>query len=141
LKAPFLAFLGRLLLMIILRALDAETSFIYGCDLRRLFPWPGVADPLWGSAIASVRPGESTTEHGHDEEETFLILSGSGTISVDGEVRPIGRGDLIYLPRHSRHFVANGSSDAPLEFLSIFWGSPEANARMAEMIAENAQAA
>jgi mannose-6-phosphate isomerase-like protein (cupin superfamily) len=127
--------------MNILRAADAPSSFLYGCDLRRLYPWPGVAEPLWGSAIASVRPGECTTEHGHDEEETFIILSGSGTISIDGEVQPIGRGDVIYLPRHSRHFVANGSADAPLEFLSIFWGSPEANARMAEMVAAGARAA
>ena len=122
--------------MKVLRAENASSEFLYNCDLRRLYPWAGVAEPLWGSAIASVRPKEATTEHSHDEEETFIILSGTGKISVDGESSDIRKGDVIYLPRHSQHFVTNGSANEPLEFLSIFWGSPEANARMAAMVTE-----
>jgi mannose-6-phosphate isomerase-like protein (cupin superfamily) len=80
-----------------------------------------------------VRPGEATTPHDHDEEETFVILSGCGAIHVDGEVQEIEGGDVIYLPRHSTHYVENRSSTQRLDFLSIFWGSPEANARMIEM--------
>jgi uncharacterized RmlC-like cupin family protein len=118
----------------ILRLSDAETKYEYGCDLRRLYPWQGVADPLWGSAIASVRPNEATSAHSHDEEETFIILSGAGEITIDGEVESVGRGDVIYLPRGSRHTIENTSASEPLEFLTIFWGSPEANARMVEMV-------
>jgi mannose-6-phosphate isomerase-like protein (cupin superfamily) len=86
-----------------------------------------VADPLfWGSAIATVRPGEATTPHSHDEEETFIILSGKGHMSVDAEVTEVEAGDVIYLPRGSQHMLANASLDEPLSFLTIFWGSPEA---------------
>ncbi|MCF4130072.1 cupin domain-containing protein [Methylobacterium sp. SyP6R] len=116
--------------MRIARAKDATSSYEYGCDLRRLYPWADVADPLWGSAIASVRPSESTTPHSHDEEETFLILDGAGIITVDDESSPIEAGDVIYLPRFSHHTVRNTSSLVPLRFLTIFWGSPEANARL-----------
>ncbi len=123
--------------MQILFANEARTTFEYGCDLRRLYPWPGVAEPLWGSAIASVRPGEATTEHGHDEEETFFILWGSGLIHINGETQEIGRGDVIYIPRFARHFLSNGSAVERLDFLSIFWGSPDADARMAAMVAGN----
>jgi oxalate decarboxylase/phosphoglucose isomerase-like protein (cupin superfamily) len=115
---------------------DASSKYEYGCDLRRLYPWAGVADPLWGSAIASVRPNESTTPHSHDEHETFLILSGSGEITVDGEVQAISRGDVIYLPPNSHHTVKNLSEDGRLDFLTIFWGSPEANERMMAMVDE-----
>jgi mannose-6-phosphate isomerase-like protein (cupin superfamily) len=112
---------------------DAESKYEYGCDLRRLYPWADVADPLWGSAIASVRPGESTTPHGHDEHETFLILSGRGVISVDDETAEVSRGDVIYLPPNSHHTIRNASDEERLDFLTIFWGSPEANQRMIEM--------
>lgn len=113
---------------------DASSRYEYGCDLRRLYPWAGVTDPLWGSAIASVRPNESTTPHSHDEHETFLILSGRGEITVDGEVQAIAQGDVIYLPPNSHHMVTNLSGESRLDFLTIFWGSPEANERMVAMV-------
>jgi mannose-6-phosphate isomerase-like protein (cupin superfamily) len=119
--------------MNIARAAEATTSYEFNCDLRRLFPWAGVADPLWGSAIASVRPNEATSPHSHDEEETFIILGGAGVISIDERTESIQRGDVIYLPRHSRHTIQNTSSEQPLEFLTIWWGSPEANSRMVDM--------
>jgi oxalate decarboxylase/phosphoglucose isomerase-like protein (cupin superfamily) len=117
----------------IARSSGAEKKYEYGCDLRRLFPWPGVAEPFWGSAIASVRPNEATSPHSHDEEETFIILSGGGDISIDGETASVERGDVIYLPRNSHHTIRNTSGKEPLEFLTIFWGSPDANLRMIEM--------
>lgn len=122
--------------MQIQRASAAESKYEYGCDLRRLYPWRDVADPLWGGAIAVVRPGEATDPHSHDEEETFLVLGGQGEISIDGENAVLNRGDVVYLPRFSRHTIRNVSATEPLEFLTIFWGSPEANARMAAMVAE-----
>ena len=112
----------------------ARTTYEYGCDLRRLFPWRGVANPLWGAAIASVRPSEATVPHSHDEEETFLILGGMGEIVVDGEKQVVQEGDVIYLPRNCHHGIRNLSEKDRLEFLTIFWGSPEAKQRMAEMV-------
>lgn len=112
-------------------ASSSSSSYEYGCDLRRLYPWNGVSDPtFWGSAIASVRPGEATQLHAHDEEETFIIMSGRGQITVDGESAVLNVGDMIYLPRGSTHTIANLSTTERLDFLSIFWGSPEAIARM-----------
>lgn len=113
---------------------DATSKFEYGCDMRRLYPWASVVDPLWGSAIASVRPGECTTPDFHDEHETFLVLSGRGEITVDDEVQEISDGDVVYLPPNSHHVVRNLSDEHRLEFLSIFWGSPEANERMLGMV-------
>jgi oxalate decarboxylase/phosphoglucose isomerase-like protein (cupin superfamily) len=107
----------------------AQTRYEYGCDLRRIYPWDGLVDPLWGGAIASVRPGERTTAHAHDEHETFLVLAGRGEITVDDEREEITRGDVVYLPRNSSHSVLNISKTEPFVFLTIFWGSPEANLR------------
>lgn len=125
------------------RAREAKTKYEYGCDLRRVYPWAGVSDPLfWGSGIASVRPNEATHPHSHDEEETFFILSGRGEITIDGQSDQVERGDVIYLPRNSYHTIRNLSDSEPLEFLNIYWGSPEANAQTAEMLrAKEAEAA
>lgn len=117
------------------RAREARSAYEYGCDLRRVYPWDGVADPtFWGAAIASVRPGEATSPHSHDEEETFLIMSGRGVITVDGEREEVEAGDVIYLPRGSTHTLANASNDERLDFLTIFWGSPEARRAVRDMI-------
>jgi uncharacterized cupin superfamily protein len=117
------------------RAQKAVSTYEYGCDLRRVYPWAGVADPaFWGAAIASVRPGEATSPHSHDEEETFLIMSGKGVITVDGEREAVEAGDVIYLPRGSTHTLVNASTEERLDFLTIFWGSPEARRAVREMI-------
>ena len=117
------------------RAATADTSYEYGCDLRRLYPWPDVTDPVfWGSAIASVRPNEATSPHSHDEDETFIIMDGHGRIEVDEETSQVETGDVIFLPRGSKHSLANLSEEMPLVFLTIFWGSPEAKQAMARML-------
>lgn len=108
--------------MLIAKRKDATTKFEYGCDLRRLYPWAGVAAPPWGAAIASVRAGEATTAHSHDEDETFLILKGEGEITVDNERQRLEHGDVIFLPRNCTHTIRNTSSEITLDFLTIYWG-------------------
>ncbi|RWK47476.1 cupin domain-containing protein [Mesorhizobium sp.] len=120
--------------MNISRTSEAAPSYEYGCDLRRLYPWADVANPLWGSAHCSVRPGEATEPHSHDEDETFIITHGKGLMSVDDETAMVGKGDVIFLPRNCRHTIRNESNEGTLEFLTIWWGSPEANARMIDMV-------
>ena len=116
------------------RARDAQVKYEYGCDLRRIYPWGGVASPVWGTAIASVRPGESTDPHAHNEFETFLVLSGKGKMFLGDEAEEMVAGDVVFIPKNKRHRIANLSSEEPLVFLSIWWDSPEARERMAELV-------
>ena len=97
----------------------------YGGDFRRLYPWADVVTPPWGSAWMTIAPGERSIRHNHDEDETFIILSGSGIMNVDDEKQVVERGDVIYLPRFSQHFLENTSTNAPVEMLCIWWGAPE----------------
>lgn len=116
--------------MQIQRKAQATAKYEFGCDLRRLYPWAGVASPVWGSAIASVRPGECTTPHSHDELETFLVLSGTGLMQIEDEHSVLHEGDVVLIPRHASHYFRNLSGTEPLVFLTIFWDSPEAKERM-----------
>jgi len=106
----------------------SETDIIkseYGGDFRRLYPWKDVATPPWGSAWMTIAPQQSSYPHDHDEEETFIIISGEGEMNIDGEKRLVEKGDLIYLPRFSTHKLRNISETESLELLTIWWGAPE----------------
>ncbi len=94
----------------------------YGSDFRRLFPWDATRQEAFGAAWAVVAPGQETTPHGHDEEETFIFLAGSGLMSVDGRQFPVARGDAVYLEPFSAHTVRN-TGDSPLEVLCVWWGA------------------
>jgi mannose-6-phosphate isomerase-like protein (cupin superfamily) len=98
---------------------DSFTSE-YGCDFRRLFPWADTG-ANFGAAWAVVAPGQTTTPHGHDEEETFIFLTGEGLMSVDGQAFPVCKGDAVYLAPFAAHTVRNTGS-GPLELLCIWWG-------------------
>jgi mannose-6-phosphate isomerase-like protein (cupin superfamily) len=123
--------------MNIQRARSAHAKYEYGCDLRRLYPWAGVANPFWGAAIASVRVGEKTSLHGHDESETFLVLSGQGRLTIDGESEVLEQGDIVFIPKGAQHEFENLSPTATLDFLTIFWDSPEARQAIATKLANN----
>ncbi|WP_422462001.1 cupin domain-containing protein [Endozoicomonas sp. ALB115] len=120
--------------MYIQRKTKANTKYEYGCDLRRLYPWDKVVDPLWGAAIASVRPGESTDPHRHDELETFIVISGQGVMLVGSEKAELGQGDVVYIPRNETHSFQNISAIDELVFLTIYWDSPESLEKMKSII-------
>ncbi|MDA2383265.1 cupin domain-containing protein [Bacillus cereus] len=94
----------------------------YNSQFRRLFPWHVTKQQPFGSAWAIVEPGEQTNPHHHDEEETFIVLSGKGIINVDGQEKIVGKGDIIYFEPFSTHTIKN-IGDTSLEFLCIWWGA------------------
>ena len=102
---------------------DAE-SRENNCDLRRIYPWRGVVEPPWNSSLVSVRPGESTTRHGHPTDETFIFTAGDGRVTVGEEHRAVTTGDVVYVPGGHEHVVTNESARDPLTFVSIFWLQP-----------------
>lgn len=56
----------------------------------------------------------------HAEEELFIVLEGSGTLRVTGEMLPIAVGDMVFIPpgHEYPHPILN-TSDAPLRYISI----------------------
>jgi mannose-6-phosphate isomerase-like protein (cupin superfamily) len=107
--------------MLVQTATEAKITQEYGGDFRRLFPWPQTVDTPWGSAWMVIKPGTSSLPHNHDEQETFIILKGSGEMHVNDESRAVGRGDVVYLPPFSQHKLINTSDSEDLELLCIWW--------------------
>jgi quercetin dioxygenase-like cupin family protein len=64
-----------------------------------------------------VSPGGHTPRHSHDYEHEVFIVSGSGTVLIEGKERPIRAGDVIYVPAEEEHQFK--APDEALRFLCL----------------------
>ena len=75
-----------------------------------------------GLSVDTVPPGKQSCPYHfhHAQEEMFVVLEGTGTLRVAGELLPIVAGDVIFVPPGPEypHHILNTSS-APLKYLSI----------------------
>lgn len=82
----------------------------------------GTAARKLGASIDTVPPGkQSCPYHFHyAQEEMFVVLEGSGTLRIAGEMLPLRAGDVIFIPAGPEypHQIIN-TSNAPLKYLSI----------------------
>jgi quercetin dioxygenase-like cupin family protein len=83
------------------------------------------------------RAGLVGPPHKHEEkEQVYLMMSGSGWVTVDGEKLPVKQGDVIYVPANAVHQTI-ASPDEDLEYLlfnSFFNDDKEGSATYAEHI-------
>ena len=82
----------------------------------------GMAAKKLGAGFDILAPGKrSCPYHYHlAQEEMFVVLQGSGTLRVAGEMLPVRAGDVIVIPpgpEYPHQFI--NTSDAPLHYLSI----------------------
>jgi len=67
----------------------------------------------------SVPAGAEQSLHSHEEsEQAYVIVRGSGTMSVAGDTQPVSEGDLVLVPPATDHSVGNDGS-VELAFISI----------------------
>ncbi|MEO8849035.1 MAG: cupin domain-containing protein [Casimicrobiaceae bacterium] len=82
----------------------------------------GTAAQNLGASIDTVAPGKRSCPYHfhHGEEEMFIIIAGSGTLRVAGEMLPLRAGDIAFIPPGPRypHQIIN-TSLSPLTYLSI----------------------
>lgn len=56
--------------------------------------------------LVCYSPGHSTVEHHHvGQDEIFMILEGTGTITVGSESVRVGPGSLVYAPADIKHGI------------------------------------
>tara|TARA_Y100001933_G_scaffold175089_1_gene173590 strand:- start:1053 stop:1421 length:369 start_codon:yes stop_codon:yes gene_type:complete len=65
-----------------------------------------------------VAPGGNTPRHSHDYEHEVFVVSGSGTVLLEGAERPVKGGDVIYVPADEEHQFRASTGEA-LRFLCI----------------------
>jgi uncharacterized cupin superfamily protein len=83
---------------------------------------PGTAAQKLGASIDIVAPGKRSCPYHfhHAQEEMFVILEGTGTLRVAGEMLPLRAGDVIFIPPGPEypHQIINTSAE-PLKYLSV----------------------
>jgi len=56
--------------------------------------------------LVCYSPGHATVEHHHaGQDEIFMIMEGSGTITIGDEAVRVGPGSLVYAPADVKHAV------------------------------------
>lgn len=82
----------------------------------------GTAARKLGASVDILAPGKRGCPYHlhHAQEEMFIVLEGSGTLRVAGEMLPLKSGDVIFIPAGPEypHQIIN-TSDAPLKYLSV----------------------
>lgn len=71
-------------------------------------------------AHITVPTGVTTAEDHHEVREIWLIQSGAGLLTLDGEQTPVSSGDRLYFESYRRHQLYN-DGDVPVEIISIWW--------------------
>lgn len=103
----------------------SEMTFEYNCDMRRIYPWRDKVNtkrPIteFGMIWVEVKPGTEVAAHDHDEEESFLIVSGKAELEIEGQSTVLKRGDVVYIPRFWTHQMKNPFEET-LVFADIYW--------------------
>jgi uncharacterized cupin superfamily protein len=75
-----------------------------------------------GASIDIVPPGKRSCpyHYHHAQEEMFIVIEGTGTLRVAGEMLPLKVGDVVFIPAGPEypHQILNTSNE-PLKYLSI----------------------
>lgn len=84
-------------------------------------PIPG--DPTRSVLILeiTVAAGHDAHRHQHDAVEYLHVISGSGSLLVDGRPEtPLGPGSVVVVPRRTPHQARNASETLPLVYTATF---------------------
>jgi quercetin dioxygenase-like cupin family protein len=102
----------------VLRIADAPAErFASGRETRRLAGVAGLPTTHFAMGHSTLDPGGSIPEHQHPNEEIYVVLSGSGLISVSDERQAVTEGCCVFIPPHAPHFLHNTSNSE----MTVLW--------------------
>lgn len=97
---------------------DVAPRFGFDSIQEARFPWRALDAENTGLAYHIIKPGKRGFPHRHEAaEEIYVVLSGSGRINLDGEVRALQPLDAVRVAPHvARAFEAGANG---LELLAF----------------------
>src|SRR5215218_8634590 len=57
--------------------------------------------------VAEIPPGAALARHRHDAPEIYYLLSGAGSVEVDGTNYPVAAGAAVFIPGGALHAFSN----------------------------------
>ena len=68
--------------------------------------------------VGRLPPRGSLHAHRHEQHEVYLVLEGSGVVTIDGTARTVGRGVAVFIPGGALHSVeATDESDLRVAYV------------------------
>ena len=61
--------------------------------------------------ILRLRKGETDTQEPHSVDEVYFVIEGTGDIEIEDKMKPVNRGDFIFLPANVHHRFVVGNKD------------------------------
>jgi quercetin dioxygenase-like cupin family protein len=84
-------------------------------------PIPGDPGHLISIQEVTVAGGHDGHRHLHDSVEYLHVISGSGTLVIEGQPdTPLAPGTVVTIPARTPHQARNASETAPLVFIATF---------------------
>jgi mannose-6-phosphate isomerase-like protein (cupin superfamily) len=68
--------------------------------------------------VARLPPGGALRAHHHQQHEAYLVLNGTGLVTIDGSSRPVGPGASVFIPGNSVHSI-QATGDTDLDFAYV----------------------
>ncbi len=69
--------------------------------------------------VAEIPPGATLARHRHVAPEIYYVLSGTGSVEVDGQDYPATVGSAIFIPGGATHSFTNTGA-IPIAFVYVF---------------------
>ena len=89
--------------------------------------------------LVCYEPGTATVEHHHvGQDEIFIVMEGTGTITVGGEPVRVAPGSLVFAPADIRHGI---QPDTDGRMVLVFVKAPGRASRPGRAAKANAKAA
>ena len=68
--------------------------------------------------VARLRPGAALHAHRHAQHEAYLVLDGTGVVTIDGEPRRVGPGTAVFIQGNAVHSVeSTGEEDLRVAYV------------------------
>lgn len=68
--------------------------------------------------VALLRPGEALRAHRHEQAEAYLVLDGTGIVTIDGSAHAVGPGAGVFIAGNAVHSVeATGETDLRIAYV------------------------
>ncbi|HEX8101642.1 MAG TPA: cupin domain-containing protein [Solirubrobacteraceae bacterium] len=68
--------------------------------------------------VARLPPEGSLHAHRHEQSEAYLVLAGTGVVTIGGTARPLREGVAVFIPGDTLHSVrATGESDLRIAYV------------------------
>lgn len=68
--------------------------------------------------VALLRPGEALHAHRHEQAEAYLVLEGTGIVTIDGSAHEVGPGAGVFIAGNAVHSLeTTGQTDLRVAYV------------------------